>query len=441
MAIHSSSAEPGPFPLQRERLLLVDPEPDRSPLQYPALRVARQWTPDRVVAEIEAAGLRGRGGAAFPTATKWRAAAEGAPPRYVVVNGGEDEPGSRKDRFLMENHPHRVIEGALIAARAVGASKVFFYVNRTFTASLRPLWGALEDAGAAGLLGDVEAAVVEAPPEYVAGEETAALEVIEGRPARPRRKPPYPVQAGLWGRPTVVNNVETLAQAAAIVHQGAERVRRLGTAASPGTLLLSVGGGVNRPGVFEVPFGTPLRAVVEDLAGGVWGGRSVKAILPGGPSAGYLPGTALDTPIDYDALAQAGSWVGCGAIRVVPRGMCMVEELLRLAPFFAEESCGQCGTCLQGTRRILELLENLRLGIRGEHALDLLRRLGTRLPGTGLCGLVGAGAAPVASAIRWFPDDFLHHARYGVCPQLGPVPGGRGAGASPPFRARRPSGP
>lgn len=412
--------------------------------RFAGLRRALAMSPEAVVAEVEAARLCGRGGAGFPTAVKWRTAAAGPAPRFVVVNGGEHEPGSFKDRLLMERHADRVVEGALIAAHAVGAAGLFFYVNRTFPQAAAALQQAVALARAEGLLGELAVRTVEAPSVYVAGEETAALEVIEGRPPQPRRKPPYPARAGLWGCPTVVNNVETLAQAAVVLRLGAERIRRVGTPDSPGTLLVSVTGWVNRPGVYEVPFGTPLREVIEGMAGGVWGGRPLKAVQPGGPSSAFLGPAALDTPLDPAALERAGSWLGCGAIRVVAQGVCMAEELLRIAGFFAGESCGQCGPCLQGTRRMEQLLQSLRLGIRGTGALDLLRRLGSRLPGKGICALVSGAAAPVASALALFPADFEHHARYGVCPQLGPLPrrGDRGrlwqpAGPGPGWRRLR----
>jgi NADH-quinone oxidoreductase subunit F len=374
---------------------------------------------ERVLAAVEAAGLRGRGGAAFPTARKWRAALQHPAPRFLVCNGGEDEPGSLKDRLLMEHHAHSLLEGLLLAARALDAERAFLYVNATFTASLVSLRRSVAELHQAGLLGGVTIEVVEAPNTYVAGEESAAMEVIEGRPPLPRRKPPYPTESGLWGRPTVINNVETLVAVAAIVRHGSDQYRRLGTPESPGTALLTLTGWVERPGVYEVPFGTSLRTIIDTCGGGVRLGKRLKAISPGGASTAYLPASMVDTPFDYAALQAAGSALGCGTLRIVPEGACMVEELLRFAPFFAAGSCGQCGPCVQGTRKIVELTEDVRLGTRDQRPLELLARLGVRLRGMGICGLITGATEPAASALSLFPADFQHHARYGVCPGLG----------------------
>jgi NADH-quinone oxidoreductase subunit F len=267
--------------------------------------------------------------------------------------------------------------------------------------------------------------VVEAPALYVAGEESAALEVIEGRPARPRRKPPYPTEAGLWGRPTVVNNVETLAVVAAILRDGPAAYRSLGTAESPGTLLVTLSGWVERPGVYEVAFGTTVRTIIQTSGGGVRGGKGLRAFSPGGASTSYLAADKLDVRFEYEDLKAAGSALGCATIRVVPDGACMVEELQRFASFFAAGSCGQCGPCVQGTRKIASIAEEVRLGTVDQRPLDTLARLGQRLPGMGICGLITGATYPAASALALFGEDFRHHATYGVCPGLGtarPVP-------------------
>jgi NADH-quinone oxidoreductase subunit F len=325
----------------------------------------------------------------------------------------------------MERHPHTLLEGVLLTAFAVGAERAILYVNRTFAASLATLRVALSEARDAGYVRDVNVQVVEAPDAYVAGEESAALEVIEGRAPRPRRKPPYPTESGLWGRPTVVNNVETLATVAAIVRDGPEAYRALGTPDSPGTMLVTLTGWVERPGVYEVPFGTPLRTVIEGLGGGVSQGKRLKAISPGGASTAYLAADKVDVPLEYAALGAAGSTVGCGTLRVVPEGACMVEELLRFAPFFASGSCGQCGPCVQGTRKIAAVTEDLRMGTRDSRPLELLARLGTRLRGMGICGLITGATAPASSAVALFRADFEHHARFGVCPGLSSAAGTR----------------
>jgi NADH-quinone oxidoreductase subunit F len=378
--------------------------------------------PERVVAQVDAAGLRGRGGAAFPTARKWRAALSQPGPRFLVCNGGEDEPGSLKDRQLMEHHSHTVLEGLLLAAHAVGAERAFLYVNATFSASLEALRRALAEADQAGYLNGVIVQVIEAPDVYVAGEESAALEVIEGRTPLPRRKPPYPTESGLWGRPTVINNIETLAAVTAIVRRGPAAYRCLGTPANPGTMLLTLTGWIERPGVYEVPFGTPLRTIIDTHGGGVRLGKRLKALSPGGASTAYLSADQLDLPLEYGSLEAAGSSVGCGTLRIVPEGACMVEELLRFAPFFAGGSCGQCGPCVQGTRKIVALAEEVRWGTRDHRPLELLARLGVRLRGMGICGLITGATAPAGSAVSLFAGDFEHHARYGVCPVMGPTP-------------------
>jgi NADH-quinone oxidoreductase subunit F len=368
--------------------------------------------PDELVDLVEVAGLRGRGGAAFPTARKWRAALAQPGPRFLVCNGGEDEPGSLKDRLLMERYPHSLLEGMLLAAYSLGVDRAFLYVNADFRASLDSLRRALDEARQGGFFERTRIELVEAPPVYVAGEESAALEVIEGRPPLPRRKPPYPTEAGLWGRPTVINNVETFVAVSALARGGLE-------AYGAGTLLITLGGWIERPGVYEVALGTPLRSIVEGIGGGVRQGKPLKAFSPGGASTAYLDASQLDVRLDYADLQAAGSAVGCATLRVVPEGSCMVEEVLRFAPFFAEGSCGQCGPCVQGTRKIAAVSEEIRLGTRDRRPLELLARLGVRLRGMGICGLITGATAPAASAIALFPNDFEHHARYGVCPGLG----------------------
>lgn len=432
MSLTSPSPTSGGVGLARAGPLLAHPArclaEYRSSGGYDGLQRAVQAHDPRAVLEaVERAGCRGRGGAAYPTALKWHAALAHPGPRYVVCNGGEDEPGSLKDRLLMEEYPHAVLDGALLAAFAVQAARIYLYVNVGFYASLRALQRAVAEARSAGLVGpnafaaglDVEVDIIEAPPVYVAGEETAALEVIEGRPPLPRRKPPYPTEAGVWGRPTVVNNVETLAVVAAVVRDGPTAYRGLGTPESPGTLLVTLSGWVERPGVYEVAFGTPMRTIIDTLGGGVRGGKSLRAFSPGGASTAYLGLDKLDVRLDYADLQAAGSAVGCATIRVVPEGACMVEELQRFASFFADGSCHQCGPCQQGTRKIANVTEEIRLGALDQRPLDTLARLGQRLRGMGICGLITGATFPAASALALFPGDFAQHARYGVCPGLG----------------------
>jgi NADH-quinone oxidoreductase subunit F len=287
-------------------------------------------------------------------------------------------------------------------------------VNTTFTEALNALRSALAEATAGGYLQSTRVQIVEAPDEYVAGEETAALEVIEGRPPRPRRKPPYPTQSGLWGRPTVINNVETLIAVAEIA---------AGSSSASKRVLVTLTGWIERPGVYEVELGTSLRSIIDTFGGGTRKDKPAKAVSPGGPSTAYLRATDLDVPFDYEALREHGSAIGCGTIRVVPQGACMLEEVLRFAPFFADGSCGQCGPCVQGTRKIANIAQELRWGSRDSRPLEMMARLGQRLPGMGICGLITGATAAASSALALFPGDFEHHARYGVCPGMAPLNG------------------
>src|SRR5919106_1997075 len=314
---------------------------------YEALAKAVKTTPEDIMKEVSEAGLRGRGGGGFPTGKKWFLTRECAEqPHYLILNGGEDEPGSTKDRLLMENLPHLVIEGVIIAAYAIGASKAYLYINANYAAAIKSITDALAEARAAGYLGqavlgnpfslDIE--LVPAPHNYVAGEDTAVLEVIEGKKAWPRQKPPFPVTVGLFGKPTLINNVETLANVPPIVLQGAEWYRKFGTAESPGTMIFSLNDDVNRPGVYELPFGTPLRYLIEQCGGGMRGDKKIKAVMPAAPSSAYLPPDKLDTPLEITAMREAGSALGCGVVRVIGDDACMVEEVLRISEFFMAES-------------------------------------------------------------------------------------------------------
>ncbi|MBI1745353.1 MAG: SLBB domain-containing protein [Acidobacteria bacterium] len=392
---------------------------------YCTLRaLAAQAQPETLIEEIARAGLRGRGGAGFPTAKKWSVARQTEVfPRYLVGNGGEDEPGSLKDRRLMEARPHLILEGALLAALAIGAEKVILYVNHMFDHAATRLQTAVDEARAAGYLGAsilggrycIEVEICKAPSNYVAGEDTAALEVIEGRPPLPRQKPPYPAVQGLYGKPTVVNNVETLANVPVIARMGAEAYRRIGAADSPGTMLFSLGAEVRRPGVYELPFGTPLRHLIFACGGGLSNGSAIKAILPGGPSTAFLTPDHLDTALDHASLADAGSAIGCGVVSLFDVGACMVEETLALAQFFARESCGQCPACRMETAMLATLIERVQNGAPPV-ILDQIDKVLDFNRGKGYCALVNMPGPPLRSAVRWFGADFDHHLRHGTCP-------------------------
>jgi NADH-quinone oxidoreductase subunit F len=392
---------------------------------YEALAKAIKAPPEEVIQVISDAGLRGRGGAGFPTGKKWQFTRQ-APeqPRYLVLNGGEDEPGSKKDRVLLENVPHLIIEGTVIGAYAIGASAAYLYINANYDVATECIKNALTEAKAEGYWGAnvlgsnfaLEIELVSAPHNYVAGEDTAVLEVIEGKKAWPRQKPPFPVTVGLFGKPTSVNNVETLANVAPIVLKGAAWYRGFGTAESPGTMIFSLNDDVNRPGVYELPFGTPLRYLIEECGGGIKGGKKIKAIMPAAPSAAFLPADKLDTPLDHASMRDAGSALGCGVVRLVAEGACIVEEVVKIAEFFAAESCGQCPACRMETNTLTMLLKKAQQGQGGQAVLDQCGKVLAFNKGKGFCNLIAMPGPPIESALQLFPEDFAAHLATGKCP-------------------------
>ena len=393
---------------------------------YGALaKVLKGGSAEAVVAEVTDAGLRGRGGAGFPTGKKWaftRACSE--QPRYVVLNGGEDEPGSKKDRLLLENLPHLVIEGVILAAYAISAVRGYIYINQQYGAAIQSIKDALSEAAGAGYWGkkilgsdfDLEILLTEAPPNYVAGEDTAALEVIEGKEPLPRQKPPFPATAGLFSKPTAVNNVETLANVAPILANGAKWYRSFGTPESPGTMIFSLGDEMNKPGIYELPFGTPLRFLIEECGGGIASGKKVKAILPGGPSSAFLPGDKIDVALDHNSMREAGSAIGCGVVHLLAEGECVVEEALRIAEFFARESCGQCPSCRMETNMLATMLKKIQQGQGGPGMLEQFAKVIAFNKGKGFCNLINMPGPPIESAIELFPEDFESHLKRATCP-------------------------
>jgi NADH-quinone oxidoreductase subunit F len=392
---------------------------------YKALAMAiGRGKPEAVIEEIEAAGLAGRGGARFPTAKKMAFCAQAqADQKYVVVNGGEDEPGSFKDQALLECLPHAVLEGVLLAAYAVGANKAIFYTNEHKTLALQRIAEALQEASAVGLVGpgilgsgfSLEVENRPAPSPYVAGEDTAVLEVLEGKPPVPRDKPPYPVTAGLFGKPTLVHNVETLANIPPMVLNHAAWFRGFGTPESPGTMLYSMNDEWENPGVYELPYGAPEGELTDNLAGGLKSGEKLRAILPGGPSSAFvLPDPAR--PLSPEALKAAGSNIGCGVMRGYAEGACMVEATLLIARFFEKESCGKCPACRMETATLANLLDKARQGLIPRQGLDQIPRLLEFNKGKGSCSLIGMPGPPILSAIRLFSDDFEAHLQSGKCP-------------------------
>ena len=371
---------------------------------YVGLAAAQQNGGAWLCDEVEASGLRGRGGAAFPTIRKWRIAAQAAgDEKYLVANGGEHEPGSNKDRYLVERHPHAVLEGLLCAGIATGATKGFLYLIEDMDGSRASAEHALREAEEAGLLPfPVELHL--GPTTYVAGEETAALNAIEGQPAKPRKKPPFPGEAGLFGKPTTVNNTETLAHVAWIAREGGAKFAEIGTAESKGTLLFTLGDEVQSPGVYELPFGATYRDLIEGCGGGLSGGRTARAILPA-MSAPFLDAAHLDAPIAYETLAELGSSPGCGGVRVVTDETDVVALTIEIAEFFMREQCGQCPPCRMETNQFVHILKAVQAG-KGPGYDAKMTRLAAFSKKKGHCSLIEMTAAPVISALRVFAEDF-----------------------------------
>lgn len=392
---------------------------------YEALAKALKASPEDLIKLVMDAALRGRGGAGFPTGKKWQLTRE-APeqPRYLVLNGGEDEPGSKKDRVLLENLPHLVLEGSILGAYAIDATKAYLYINARYDAAIKSIDDALSEAKAAGYYGEnilgcafnLDIEVVPAPHNYVAGEDTAVLEVLEGKKAWPRQKPPFPVTVGLFGKPTSINNVETLANVAPIVLKGADWYRKFGTAESTGTMIFSLNDDVNRPGVYELPFGTPLRYLIEECGGGMKNDKKIKAIMPAAPSSAFLPAEKIDTRLDHNSMRDAGAGLGCGVVRLVAEGTCIVEEVIKISEFFAAESCGQCPACRMETNTLTMMLKKVQAGQGGQPMLEQFSKILAFNKGKGFCNLIAMPGPPIESAIKLFPADFEAHLTTGKCP-------------------------
>ncbi len=394
---------------------------------YEAWRlVVRDRNPDRVIDELKQSGLRGRGGAGFPTGLKWdKVVHHRVAERYFVCNAGEHEPGTVKDRYLIQHHPHGLIEGCLIAALTVGARASHIYLNVEFLEARDSLVKAMEQARVRGLLGnnvlgsgvDLELEIFDGHGSYVAGEETAMLESMQGRPAQPKEKPPfYPTDFGLHGKPTLVNNVETLSHVPSILHKGAQWFREVGVENSPGTMLFSLSGAVNRPGVYELPLGTSLRHLIEECGGGMPSGRTLKAIFPGGPSFAMVGPDDLDLLMDFESLKQAGTGLGSAGVIVVDDATCMVAQTRTFSKFFREESCGQCPSCRIGTEHLEQLVMKIEEGDGTHGDLEKLLQICGFIKGTGYCTLVTGAAVLVQNSLRLFRHEFEDHVAKQACP-------------------------
>ncbi len=401
---------------------IIDPEniDDYLSLRgYEALAKAiTDLTPAQVVAEVETSGLRGRGGAGFPTGLKWKfAAAQKATPKYVICNADEGDPGAFMDRSAIEGDPHTVVEGMAIGGYAVGASKGIVYIRAEYPLAIKRITKAIEDARAHGLLGDdilgsgfsFDIEIRLGAGAFVCGEETALIHSIEGARGMPRPRPPYPSVQGLFGQPTLINNVETWANIPVIILDGANWFRTVGTGTSKGTKVFALAGKVVNTGLIEVPMGTTLREIVYDVGGGIPGGKKFKAVQTGGPSGGCLPEEYLDTPIDYDSLARAGSIMGSGGMIVIDEDSCMVDIAKFFLEFTQNESCGKCTPCREGTKRMLEILTRITEGKGRAGDIEKLQRLGDTIQKASLCGLGQSAPNPVLSTIKNFREEYEEH--------------------------------
>ena len=392
---------------------------------FKGLLRALEMTPQQVIDEVLASGLRGRGGAGFPTGRKWQFAHnEKNDVKYVVCNGDEGDPGAFMDRSILEGNPLAVIEGMMIAGYAIGASQGYFYVRAEYPIAIERLRIAIKQAENIGLLGDnilgtgfnFRVDIRLGAGAFVCGEETALLNSIEGQRGNPRPRPPFPAVKGLWGKPTIINNVETLACVPYILRNGAAALNSIGTEKSKGTKVFALGGKVNNVGLVEVPMGTTLRELIYDIGGGIPDGKEFKAIQTGGPSGGCLTKDDLDTPIDYDNLVAAGSMMGSGGAIVMDEDNCMVDVAKFYMEFICDESCGKCTPCRIGTKRLLECLDNITEG-KGELAdLEKLESLSVAIQGGALCGLGKTAANPVLSTLRKFRDEYVTHIVDKKCP-------------------------
>jgi NADH-quinone oxidoreductase subunit F len=382
---------------------------------YAGLKKALTMSPQEVIAEVKASGLVGRGGAAFPTGAKWEGAANvPGEPKYIVCNADESEPGTFKDRILMEEDPHRTIEGMLIAAHAVGAQKGYIYVRGEYPYAFKIIGDAVEAARHAGMLGrnilgsrlDFDIEMRLGAGAYICGEETALFESIEGKRGLPRIKPPFPTTHGLFGKPTVINNVETFCNVPLILERGAAEYRKMGTQRSPGPKLFCVSGQIQKPGLYEVPFGATLRHVLFDLAGGLRQGRKLQATLMGGAAGAFATEKDLDVILSFEALAAAGLPLGSGAIMVFDDSADMRDVLKRMAYFFADESCGKCYPCQLGTHRQYEILNRVASGRLVAGDRERLSDIGSAMIDASLCGLGQTAATAVLSAMKLWPEMF-----------------------------------
>ncbi|BAD57509.1 NADH-quinone oxidoreductase subunit NuoF [Nocardia farcinica] len=396
---------------------------------YEGLRIALGMEPDQVIQTVKDAGLRGRGGAGFPTGMKWGFIPQGpgpdgtVKPHYLVVNADESEPGTCKDIPLLMATPHALVEGAIIASYAIRANTAFIYLRGEVVPVLRRLRAAVDQAYAAGLLGrdilgsgfDLELIVHAGAGAYICGEETALLDSLEGRRGQPRLRPPFPAVAGLYACPTVVNNVESIASVPPILRYGTDWFRSMGSEKSPGFTIYSLSGHVTRPGQYEAPLGITLRELL-DYADGVRAGHRLKFWTPGGSSTPLFTDEHLDVPLDYEGVAAAGSMLGTKALQIFDETTCVVRAVLRWTEFYAHESCGKCTPCREGTYWLVQLLRRIETGGGTEADLDTLLDITDSINGKSFCALGDGAASPIVSSVKYFRDEYLAHMRGDGCP-------------------------
>ncbi|MCE5185808.1 MAG: NAD(P)H-dependent oxidoreductase subunit E [Planctomycetaceae bacterium] len=387
-------------------------------------KAVRQLSPDEIIEQVHRSGLRGRGGAGYATSLKWKAVATSqSSQKYIVCNGDEGDPGAFMDRMLMESYPFRIVEGMVIAARAVGAAKGYLYIRDEYPLAIERVTHAIELCKANGYLGEhilgsdltLELAICRGAGAFVCGEETALLKSIEGKRPAPRLRPPYPARQGLWGMPTLINNVETYSFVPWIIRSGAQSFSALGTAQSKGTKVFALAGKVARGGLIEIPMGMSVRQVVNEIGGGIAAGSKLKAVQIGGPSGGCVPASLADIPIDFESLHQAGAIMGSGGMVVLDETDCMVDIAKYFLEFTQRQSCGRCTFCRIGTKRMLEILERLCVGKGKSEDLEKLLELAQLIQNTSICGLGKTAPNPVISTLKYFRDEYEAHLR-GVCP-------------------------
>jgi NADH:ubiquinone oxidoreductase subunit F (NADH-binding)/(2Fe-2S) ferredoxin len=408
---------------------VIDPESIEEYFHYRGFqaisKVLEKNDPNWVVQEITLSKLRGRGGGGFATGAKWKMGAE-APEKikYLICNADEGDPGAFMDRSMLESDPYNVIEGMIIGAFAIGANQGFAYIRAEYPMAIDRIQNAIDRCHEWGLLGknilgsgfDFDLEIRLGAGAFVCGEETALIHSIEGERGQPRIRPPYPTQSGLWGKPTVINNVETFANVSAVINYGAEWFARMGSEKSGGTKVFALAGKIQHTGLVEVPMGTTLREVVYEIGGGVAGGKQLKAIQTGGPAGGCIPAKWIDTPVDYDTLTKAGSIMGSGGMIILDEEDCMVDIAKFFMTFSQDESCGKCTPCREGTTRMMEILDRITIGKGTLEDLDKLKRLGTLMKKASLCGLGRAAPNPILSTLEHFREEYVAHVTEHRCP-------------------------